>query len=134
VVLPAGLELVTGAQELHDWFGYWPDFHDAVIIKFRFDLSEPSSLVVHTWEMTKQVDSNGYYEQIKHVLVDFTLEGVSALDLEDPLDYSILFDLSIDKTETGLRLIFDATYGLSGTIEARWLSLHITPGKPTQDV
>ena len=46
MVLPAGLELITGAQELHDWFGYWPNFHDAVIVKFRFDLSEPSSLVV----------------------------------------------------------------------------------------
>ena len=84
--------------------------------------------------MTKQVDSNGYYEQIKHALVDFTLEGVSALNLEDPLDHSILFDLGIDKTESGFRLSFDASYGLSGTIEARGLSLHITPGKPSQDV
>lgn len=130
MALPAGFELITGAQELYDWFGYWPDFHDAEIIKFRFDLGTPSTLVMHTWEMTKKVDAKGYYELTKHVVVDFTLEGVLALNLEDPLDHSILLDFGIDKIERGFRLSFSAAYGLSGTIEVRRLSLCIRPGKP----
>jgi Immunity protein 50 len=134
MALPVGLESITGAQELYDWFGYWPDFHDAEIIKFRFDLSGPSCLAVHTWEMTNQLDSKGHYDQIKHVVVEFTLERVSALSLDQPLDQSILFELGIDKTETGFRMSFSATYGLSGTIDTKALSLCITPGKPFQNV
>ena len=134
MALPAGLESIDGAQELYTWFGYWPDFHDSEVIKFRFDLSAPSSLVLHTWEMTNQVDSKGYYEQVKHVVVEFTLGGVSALSLEQPLDHSILLDLGIDKTETGFRMSFSAAYGLSGTIDSKALSLCITPGKPFQNV
>jgi Immunity protein 50 len=131
VALPAGLESIAGAQELYDWFGYWPHFHDAEIVKFRLDLSAPCSLLVHTWEMTKRADAQGYYELTKHVVVDFTLEGVSALDLQDPLDHSILFDLGVEKTETGFRLSMSASYGLSGTIRTQNLSLIIKPGKPS---
>ena len=29
MALPDGVRAVTGAQQLHDWFGYWPTFHDA---------------------------------------------------------------------------------------------------------
>src|SRR3977135_2195987 len=32
MALPDGLRAVTGAQQLHDWFGYWPTFHDAEVI------------------------------------------------------------------------------------------------------
>lgn len=134
MALPSGLETVTGARELCDWFGYWPDFHDAEVIQFRFDLSGPCSLVAHTWEMTNQVDAKGYYELIKHVVVEFTMEEVSSLNLHDPWNHSVLLDLGLNKTETGFRLSFSAAYGLTGTIDAKELSLRIVRGKPSPDV
>jgi Immunity protein 50 len=134
VSLPAGLESITGAQDLYDWFSYWPDFHDAEVLKFRLDPAAPSSLVVHTWEMTNRVNTQGYYELTKHAVVEFVLQGISKVDLVDLLEHSILLDLSVDKTETGFRLSFSAAYGLSGTIEAQGLSLRVTPGKPSHDV
>jgi hypothetical protein len=131
--LPAAVEAVTGAQELFDWFGYWPDFHDAEIIRLRLEAGAPSSVVVHTWEMTNEVDAKGFYELRKHVVVEFAIEAISTINLQDPWDHSILLDLGVDKTETGFRLSFSAAYGLSGTIEAQRLSLLITAGRPSQE-
>jgi hypothetical protein len=36
-----------------------------------------SSLTVHTWQMTKELDEEGYCVQTKHVVVEFILSGVS---------------------------------------------------------
>lgn len=131
--MPAAVEDITGAQELFDWFGYWPDFHDAEVVRFRLE-GGMLSLVIHTWEMTNQVDAKGFYELRKHVVVEFVIEAISTIDVQDPWDHSILFDLGIDKTETLFRLSFSSSYGLSGTIEAQRLSLRVAPGKPSQDV
>lgn len=128
--LPRGLESIAGAQQLHDWFGYWPDFHDAVVLKLHIDLSAPSWLVIHTWDMTNRVDARGYYELAKHVVVEFVLEGVHMVSLEDLWDHSILLDVVIAKTETGFRISLSAAYGLCGSIEAKDVSLRITPGPP----
>jgi len=128
--LPAAVDAVTGARELFDWFGYWPDFHDAEIIQFRLEAGAPTSLVIHTWGMTDEVDAKGFYELRKHVVVEFVIEAISTINLQDPWDHSILFELSIDKSDNGFRLSFSSSYGLSGTIEAQKLSLRIRPGKP----
>jgi hypothetical protein len=79
--LPAGLDSIAGAQELYDWFGYWPGFYDAEVLKLSLNIGEPSSLVVHTWEMTNKVNAQGFYELTKHVVVEFTLEGVSCVNM-----------------------------------------------------
>ena len=129
--LPANIELIAGAQELYDWFGYWPDFHDAEIIKFHLELGVPSSLVIHTWQMTNRVNAQGYYELTKHVIVEFVLDGISTLNLQDPWARSILLDLVIEKDESGFRLILWSAYGLSGIIEAHRVSLQITHGQPS---
>jgi len=132
--LPAELQSIVGARELYDWFGYWPDFHDAEVVKLRLDPAAQSSLVIHTWEMTNRVNEQGHYELTKHAVVELVLQGISKVDLVDFLEHSILLDLGVDKTETGFRLSFSAAYGLSGIIEARALSLRVTPGKPSRDV
>jgi len=92
VPLPVGVESIPGAQELCDWFGYWPDFHDAEVLKFRVEIDKPSSLLIHTWEMTNRVNPQGFYEQTKHVVVEFVLEGISTVSIQDPWAHSILLD------------------------------------------
>lgn len=129
--LPADVESIDGAQELHAWFGYWPDFHDAEVVRFYLDLGTPSTLVIHTWEMTNQVNTSGFYELIKHVMVEFALMDVTSLNLQYPWEHSILLDLGISKTEVGFRMDLASAYGLCGTIEAKKISLRITPGEPT---
>jgi hypothetical protein len=132
MALPAGIESIAGAQELYDWFGYWPGFHDAEVLKLQLGIAQPSYLVVHTWEMTNNVNAQGFYELTKHIVVEFILEGLSNVNLGDWWERSVLLDLGAEKTERGFRLDFSAAYGLYGTIEAERLSLRLTPGKPPQ--
>src|SRR5580698_8298651 len=116
--LPTELEPITGAQELYDWFGFWPGFHDAEVINLHLNRRGPSRLVIHTWEMTDRVDSKGHYELAKHVVVEFILKDVAALSLEGFSKQNVIFGLAIEKIEPGFRLTLDPCYGLSGSIAA----------------
>ncbi len=128
--LPETLQSVEGAQQLYDWFGDWPSFHDAVVLRLNLSLGS-STLAVHTWKMTNRVDAKGFYELEKHVVVEFMLTGATCVTLNDLWENSILFDLTITCVDNKFRLELSSVYGLSGTVEAESLSLRITPGQPT---
>jgi hypothetical protein len=131
VALPVDLESIVGAQQLFDWFGYWPKFHDAEVVRFQFELGSPIALTIHTWAMTNRVDAAGFYETTKHATVDLLLDGVTRLDLQDPWENSILLSLGFERIDTGFRLGLTSAYGLCGEIEAEKVSLHVKPGKPS---
>jgi hypothetical protein len=128
---PVEIKEISGAAELHDWFGYWPDFHDAEIISLHLNRKGSASLRVHTWDMTKEVDEKGYYVLAKHVVVELVLETVSGLSLNGFSHQNVGFGIEIEKTDSGFRLTLDDCYGLAGTIEAGSVSLRLTPGKPS---
>ena len=132
MTLPADFAGIAGAQELYDWFGYWPDFHDAEVLKFQLELGAPSRLQIHTWEMTSRINAAGFYELVKHVVVEFVLNDVTSLNLQDPWGHSILLDLIITKTEVGFRIDLSSAYGLSGTIETKEVVLRLIPGNPSE--
>jgi hypothetical protein len=126
-------ELLTidGAEELHDWFGRWPSFHDSEIVGLHLNRVGPSSLVIHTWETTDKLDERNYYILTKHVVVEFVLTDVSELELNGFSNQNVLFGLAIEKKDAGFRLSLDPCYGLAGTIEAKTIRIRLTPGKPT---
>jgi len=129
--VPIEIKEIHGAAELHDWFGYWPNFHDAEIINLHLNRTGSSSLRVHTWETTKDVDQKGYYVLAKHIVVEFVFETVSGLSLNGFSQQNVIFRLGIEKTDTGYGLTLDECYGLAGSIEAEKMSLRVTPGKPS---
>ena len=129
--LPNELEAIKGAKDLRDWFGYWPSFHDAEVVRLHLNRKAPSSLVVHTWEMTKELDARGYYLLAKHVVVEFLMNEVVDLSLHGFSHQNVLFGLTIETAENGFRLNMDDSYGISGTIDAKEISIRLTPGKPT---
>jgi len=131
MTVPVEIKEISGAAELHDSFGYWPNFHDAEIINLHLNRKGSSSLRVHTWEMTKEVDEKGYYVLAKHVVVEFILETVSDLSLNGFSHQNVISGLEIAKTDSGFRLTPYDCYGLAGTIEAASVSLRLTPGKPS---
>lgn len=129
--MPIEIKEIPGAAELHDWFGYWPGFHDAEIISLHLNRKGSSSLRVHTWEMTKEVDEKGYYVLAKHIVVEFNFETVFGLSLSGFSQQNVIFGLGIEKTNSGFRLTLDECYGLAGSIEAERMSIRIMPGKPS---
>jgi hypothetical protein len=89
-----------------------------------------SSLRVHTWDTTKEVDEKGYNVQAKHVVVEIILETVSDLSLDGFSQQNVISGLNIEKTDSGFQLVLGECYGMAGRVEAERLSIRITPGQP----
>ncbi len=127
---PRELADIEGAKDLFDWFGYWPSFHDGEVIEMQLCRSSFSSIKIHTWETTKEVDAQGYNVMTKHVVVGFVFKDISTLSLRGFNNQNVLSGLALEKTDGGFRLILDECYGLAGTIEANEISIRLVPGKP----
>jgi hypothetical protein len=95
---------IRSSRRITDIFGYWPTFHDAWI--HRLDLSvadgapwEPGStspildLLIHVFEMTKEVNQQGYFVLTKHTLTRMRFENVEGLALRDFSFQNSIFEL-----------------------------------------
>jgi len=84
------VELIAGAKQLVAVFGYWPSFHDAELLWLRLDRRAHSDgcygptleTLVHAFEMTSEVDADGYYVLRHHVLVHLRFLDVMELRLD----------------------------------------------------
>jgi immunity protein 50 of polymorphic toxin system len=128
------LHAIVGARELHEWFGYWPTFHDAEILSLHLNRHGTSSLLIHTWEMTKKVDERGFYVLEKHIVVEFVLDDISELELGGFSHQNVISGLELVKKGAGFELALDPCYGLAGTIEAQKVSIRLKPGRPSDSV
>jgi len=128
-------EFVTGAALLTSIFGHWPSFHDAEVIWVRLQREGVNGLagptieaLIHTWEMTTEVDPTGYYVGRNHVLVHFRFEEVDENELHDFNAQNVLFGLDFSSTsetdgESVCRIIFQSSFGLSGVIRCRQVTV-----------
>jgi hypothetical protein len=121
---------LAGADALLEWFGFWPSFHDAEVLSITLDRSGASRVRIHTWEMTPEIDSNGFYVLRKHVVVSFNLTGLKNLELAGFSSQNVIFGLSITRLSDGLQLLLDPCHGVAGTLTAEAISVEIEPGKP----
>lgn len=123
-------QLITGAEKLTSVFGYWPSFHDAEIVWIKIDRSAGSDsddrgptldTLIHAFEMTKEIDSNGYYCLRNHVLVHLRFHEAVELSLEGFNHQNVLMELTIsDLTERQLervrwRVHFASSWGVEST-------------------
>ena len=129
--MEAWLEAIPGAKQLFDWFGYWPSFHDGVVLGIELSQIGPSKIKVHAFRMTDAVDAKGFYVCDKHCIVTFVFAEIVDVELSHFNDGNILFDIELTREENAFVIAFSATYGLEGTIKAKMLSLEMTPGIPT---
>ncbi len=125
---------VPGSASFIDWFGYWPMFHDAEVVSCELQRAAASRVVVHTFEMTKEIDANGFYVLDKHALVTFLLSGLQAVEVADFNDQNALWALALTKVEDQFVLTFDPSHGLSGKLAAKQLHIEWVRGKPAEGV
>jgi hypothetical protein len=124
---------IPGGTDLLAWFeGRVPSFHDAEVVSVLLDRTYGiARIAVHTWEMTENIDKEGYFINRKHVVVSFELRGVTDMSLTGFNHQNIIFSLSIQKLENGsYSLSLEPCYGLSGSIEGRTLRVTLEPGEP----
>jgi hypothetical protein len=136
---------IPGAQQVIDWFGYWPSFHDAEVVSIILDRSKESRIVLHTWESTartsRETDSAGRFVLTKHAIVTFLLsrflpdsEGITTVDIAFFNEQNVLMEVGIARVQGGYELELTGIYGASGKFIASDLRVELEPGIPPDSI
>lgn len=117
----AGVEVVT------QWFAGWPSFHDAEVISLFLARSGCSVIRVYP------------YDPKKPAIVEFVLEEVTDIELHDFSNQNVINSLKVEMAtdqngEKVYRLVLAPCYGVAGRIDAKSLSVRLSPGKSSDDV
>jgi Immunity protein 50 len=121
---------VPGAEEVVRWFGEWPSFHDAEVLEVSLRRKGRSSIRVHAWRMTNEVNADGYFVLDRHAVVTIWLEGITDLELGDFSVQNVIANLEVRPHEAGFRVTLWPIYGVGGHIDAARVTLSLEPGKP----
>ncbi len=101
---------IEGSEKLISIFGRWPSFHDAEIIElqlWRGDVNPDKerytfpvlTLKMHCFEMTKEVNAEGYFVLRNHTPSTFKFHNVEDLKTQGFNHQNAIFGLSINKLE-----------------------------------
>ncbi len=121
---------LPGAADVINWFGYMPTFHDAEVIELRLRRGTDSTLLIHFWHTTNELDEQGQFVRDKNAVVAFSLEEVTDLDLTEFGHQNVISGLELEQVDGGLQLTLLPSFGLSGTITAKEISVKIIPRTP----
>jgi hypothetical protein len=97
-------QVITNSHKLTDIFGYWPSFHDAEVHSLRLSVAEGQpwltdsespvlDMHIHLFEMTKEVDEEGYFILDKHTLTHLRFRNIEGLSLSYFSFQNCLFSL-----------------------------------------
>jgi hypothetical protein len=125
---------VEGAKEIVEWFGYWPSFHDGEVVSIELNRAGSSSIKVHAFEMTNDLNDSGHYACTKHAVVNFILEGIDALSLEGFNHQNVISALVLRKADDIYELVLGGCYGVEGRIKAANVRIAFEPGIPPDSV
>ena len=138
---------VPGGQDLVQWFGQVPSFHDAEILSLNLRRNGQSSVCLHGWIMTAQVCQDGQLALDKHAIVTFLIDGVMDLQLDGFSHQNVIMGLILrrapDRPERhgylsqaplpdDIEIEIEPCFGISGLIRARSVSIAFEPGKPDE--
>lgn len=86
--------IIKNSNKITEIFGCWPTFHDAEIHSLTLsggvvDPCEPGcespmlDLKIHLWEMTKEVDEEGWIVFAKHTFTEMRFRNIEKLELSN---------------------------------------------------
>ena len=129
---------IVNSEVVIDHFGYWPDFHDAEITKATFETHSTGrysvTFVIAAFEMTNEVDENGYYKLIKHCDVELQFIGIQEMKFSG-FDYqNVIFDLALEESGNAIKCSLDSSAGVEIFVVAEEVFvLNLTPTSPIPD-
>ncbi|TXN70487.1 hypothetical protein FV230_10500 [Methylobacterium sp. WL6] len=130
---------LPGGRAVMDWFGFVPSFHDAELDRIEV-MRGATLMALRTFRMTDAVDAKGALVLDKHAIVTLHLSDVTGVHLVGNAA-AILLELGIRRVEAAppgfgncggptsgdIEVSFETSYGLEGSIFARWVRLSIDP-------
>ncbi len=129
-----------GAKDIINWFGYWPRFHDSEVISISLERPGSCRVVVHAFEITRDIDARGKYVLAKHAVVTFVLEeftmdrGITNVRIECFNHQNVLNGILVSRTQDGYELMLEGVYGLDAKIAAARIRAELRPGIPAASI
>lgn len=124
---PDVLSELDGAAAVIEWFGAWPNFHDAEVISVSLARAGQSVLRIYP-----------YYPQ-KPATVDFIFEDVTDIVLNDFSCQNVINSLEAatatdQNGEKVYRITLGPCYGVAGRVDGKSLRVELHPGKSPDGV
>ena len=124
-------EEIEGAAALISWFGFVPDFHDAIIRRIAFEGFD-GLVVLSAFRMTSEVDEQGFFVLDRHARVSLFFDKVIGVVFDCIPDNTIQelrirrlapehlpVSKNLDATTGDYEVAFDDVCGGTGAIYAR---------------
>ncbi|PZO03177.1 MAG: hypothetical protein DCF30_03355 [Hyphomicrobiales bacterium] len=137
---------LPGGNDVIEWFGRVPDFHDAEIISLHLDRGGPSRLAIHFFKLQQSIThSKGVMEPTGDAIVTFELDYIVDLNLDGFGHQNVIYGLkltradadparapyyAIDHSPLDYEIELEPCYGLGGKIRARTVRLLFELGRP----
>ena len=117
------MEQVVNSEIIWNHFGYWPDFHDAEVMKVLFETHEATgrysiTFTVDAFETTNKVTAQGHYELIKQCLVEFQLTGIEKLEFNHFTFQNVLWELWFEQQGSFIKCCMPSSTGLEAEVVA----------------
>jgi hypothetical protein len=125
---------LPGAREFVKWFGRWPSFHDAEVMRISLDRAGESLLEIHVFQMTNEIDSKGQYVFVNHAKLRFIMYDITSCELSGFSHQNVIDDLEVTRNNDDYQLRLFAIYGVDGSITAKTVVITFEPGIPKGSV
>lgn len=144
----SGSKHIAHYEQLVEWLGCDPSFHDFEVVRLGIDRRPPNghtgptlAVDVHVFATPGDLEADGHFRTTQHAVVSFVFYGVSAMRLETFNHQNVLSGLSVDEVQpnrddTGtLEVAIEGCYGLDGSFRCTSGELlSIAPGIPSGSV
>jgi hypothetical protein len=121
------IEQIAGSEKLLAVFGDWPSFHDAEVLWMKLDRQPHGEgngptvdVLIHVFEMTSEINPEGYYVLRHHTLVHLRFREVVELRLDGFNIQNSLSELQISdlRERQWERIWFDVLFASSYGVQA----------------
>jgi hypothetical protein len=118
----AATSRVVNSAILFEHFGYWPNFHDAEVIKVTFEAlptwRAAVTFTINTFEMTSKVNEKGYFDLTEKCQIEVQLTGIKQLDFNNFSHQNVLFEFCFEEQGSDIKAVFSSSVGMAATVVA----------------
>jgi hypothetical protein len=116
-----------GANELLDWFGEFPSFHDAEIEELLLSRGGTSRIKLSTCRTLPAVDENGRNKRDRRAVVSIEMQDVLDLELSDFSHQNVVASIGFERTGDAFRVSISPLFGIGGWVQARRIRFSVSP-------
>ncbi|QJX46533.1 hypothetical protein HMJ29_06110 [Hymenobacter taeanensis] len=115
---------IINSELVVQYFGYWPNFHDATLERMNFEIHSFESTItflIETAEFVNELDEKGHYKQFKPCSIELQFQNVKDTFLT--FDHvPVLFSVDFEEVGDAIGCSFSSSAG-SHTIVAKQVTV-----------